>query len=226
LRSLSVGRSQRFAASRTACQLRFLRNRTATRTSASCNLPALSIQDAPGWPRVPGVRSRWGRRVRRGIRGCTVGRWWLLLGRLRARAPSPHTSLCVHRPVHPLLFPLTSILAPVVLVGAVVAAIARSTLLSVLLENRLGAPPTGPSEPRREMRVRAPKGPIFRPPWSARLPRPAPTASPFASPGASPPLHPPPRLQLRRGPRCPLDGNANAPRSQRMALRLFFTLIH
>ena len=76
--------------------------------------------------------------------------WWLLLPCLVASAL---TAYLVLRPTQAgdspwALFPLTAALAPVVLVGAMVAAITLSTLLSAFVEGRTGAPTDHPSEPR------------------------------------------------------------------------------
>ena len=76
--------------------------------------------------------------------------WWLLLTCLVASALAAYLFL---RPTQAgdspwVLFPLTTALAPVVLVGAVVAAITLSTLLSEFVEGRTGPSTDHPSEPR------------------------------------------------------------------------------
>jgi hypothetical protein len=77
--------------------------------------------------------------------------WWLLLSCLVASAL---TAYLVLRRIPRAgdspwaLFPLTAALAPVVLVGAMVAAITLSTLLTAFVEGRTGAPTDHPSEPR------------------------------------------------------------------------------
>ncbi len=76
--------------------------------------------------------------------------WWLLLSCLVASAL---TAYLVLRPTRAgdspwVLFPLTAALAPVVLVGAMVAAITLSTLLTAFVEGRTGAPTDQPSEAR------------------------------------------------------------------------------
>ncbi len=76
--------------------------------------------------------------------------WWLLLPCLVASAL---TAYLVLRPTQAgdspwALFPLTAALAPVVLVGAMVAALILSTLLTAFVEGRTGAPTDHPSEPR------------------------------------------------------------------------------
>jgi cytoskeletal protein RodZ len=77
--------------------------------------------------------------------------WWLLLPCLVASAL---TAYLVLRRIPRAgdspwaLFPLTAALASVVLVGAMVAAITLSTLLTAFVEGRTGAPTDHPSEPR------------------------------------------------------------------------------
>ena len=74
--------------------------------------------------------------------------WWVLLAGLAASALAAYLFLertqAGYSPwVH---FPLAVALAPVVLVGAAVAGITLSVLLSMLVEDRMAAP-TGPTEP-------------------------------------------------------------------------------
>ena len=98
---------------------------------------------------------------------------YLLLGRTRASG-SPWA-----------LLPLTAVMAPVVLAGAAVAAIALSASLSPLLEDRIGEPRVPPSEPptRTEGTSPAPEGTSLEATSEERT---VPAAgSPSASPGAS-----------------------------------------
>ena len=76
--------------------------------------------------------------------------WWLLLPCLVASALVAYLVLRRTQAGDSpwALFPLTAALAPVVLVGAMVAAITLSTLLSEFVEGRSGAPTDHPSEPR------------------------------------------------------------------------------
>ena len=76
--------------------------------------------------------------------------WWALLACLVASALAAYLFLrrIPRAGDSPwVLFPLTAALAPVVLVGSMVAAITLSTLLSAFVEERTG-PPAGASEPR------------------------------------------------------------------------------
>ncbi len=94
------------------------------------------------------------------------------------------------------LFPLTAVLAPVVLVGAVVAAITLSTLLSTLLEDRIVTPRGTPEPPTRtegtvpeattpELTVPEATTPELTVP-ATTTPSASPDASPTASSSASP----------------------------------------
>ena len=77
--------------------------------------------------------------------------WWVLLACLLASAVATYLVLRRTQAGHSpwVLFPLTAVLAPVVLVGAMVAALTLSTLLSALVEDRTGGAATNhPSEPR------------------------------------------------------------------------------
>ena len=75
--------------------------------------------------------------------------WWVLLASLLASALAAYLVLKRTQAGDSpwALFPLTAALASVVLVGAMVAAIALSTLLSAFKEGRTG-PPAEASEPR------------------------------------------------------------------------------
>jgi hypothetical protein len=74
--------------------------------------------------------------------------WWVLLAGLAASAFAAYLLLEQTQAGDSpwVLFPLAAALAPVVLVGAAVASITLSVLLSMLVEDRM-APPTGPPEP-------------------------------------------------------------------------------
>jgi len=87
--------------------------------------------------------------------------WWLLLPCLVA---SVLVAYLVLRRTQAgdspwALFPLTAALAPVVLVGAMVAAITLSTLLSSFVEGRTGALMDHPSEPRALTERTSSRGP-------------------------------------------------------------------
>ena len=105
--------------------------------------------------------------------------WWVLLAGLAASAFAAYLLLeRTQAGDSPwVLFPLTAALAPVVLLGAAVAGITLSVLLSMLLEGRMAAP-TGPTEPLpRTERTNA----------ETTLQRTVPaTSTPSASPTASP----------------------------------------
>ena len=68
--------------------------------------------------------------------------WWVLGACLAASAVATYLVLRHTQAGHSAwaLFPLTAVLAPVVLVGAMVAALILSTLLSALAEDRTGPP--------------------------------------------------------------------------------------
>jgi hypothetical protein len=77
--------------------------------------------------------------------------WWVLLACSLASAVATYLVLRRTQAAHSpwALFPLTVVLTPVVLVGAMVAALTLSTLLSALVEDRTGGAATNPpSEPR------------------------------------------------------------------------------
>ncbi len=103
--------------------------------------------------------------------------WWGLLACLAASALATYLLLGRTQAGDSpwALFPLTAILAPVVLLGAMVVAITLSTLLSAFLleEDRTGLP-ADPSEPPAAH-------------TTTERPGPATTASPSASPTASSP---------------------------------------
>jgi hypothetical protein len=98
---------------------------------------------------------------------------YLLLGRTQA-GDSPWT-----------LFPLTAVLAPVVLVGAAVVALALSTLLSAPPEDRIGQPTSLPESPPLEHPTR-PEATKTTPAEGTVPATSTPSASPSASPTASP----------------------------------------
>ncbi len=95
-----------------------------------------------------------------------------------------------------VLFPLTAALAPVILLGVAVAAIALSVLLSMLLEDRNEAPPGPPEEhPARTEHTGAEattEGTDLETTLEPTLPATtvSPTASPTASPSATPTASP------------------------------------
>ena len=119
--------------------------------------------------------------------------WWVLLACLAASAFAAYLVLGRTQAGDSpwALFPLTAVLAPVVLVGAAVAAITLSTYLSTLLEDRIVAPRVTSEPPTRtegtgpeattleELTVPATTTPSASPDVS-------PDASPTASPSASP----------------------------------------
>jgi len=119
--------------------------------------------------------------------------WWVLLACLAASAFAAYLLLeRTQAGDSPwALFPLTAVLAPVVLVGAAVAAITLSTLLPVLLEDWIAAP-TGPPEPPSRTERTGTEVPPEGTDLTTTLERtvPATTVSPSASPTASPPASP------------------------------------
>jgi hypothetical protein len=98
---------------------------------------------------------------------------YLLLGRTQA-GDSPWT-----------LFPLTAALAPVIFLGAAVAGITLSVLLSMLLEDRMAAP-TGPTEPLPRTERTGAETTLQRAVPAPSTPSASPSASSSASPSASP----------------------------------------
>ena len=80
-------------------------------------------------------------------------------------------------------FPLTVALAPVILVGAMAAAVVLSTLLSALLEDWIGEPRVPRSDPPTRTEG---TGPAPTPETTSERTVPTPS-SPSASPGVSPP---------------------------------------
>jgi len=114
--------------------------------------------------------------------------WWVLLACLAASAFAAYLLLgrtqASDSPwAH---FPLTVVLAPVVLVGTVVAAIVLSTFLFALSEGRIGTL-TDPSEPPTQTKGKdleaAPEGTGVEATLDRTVPA---TTSPSASPTASP----------------------------------------
>ena len=81
--------------------------------------------------------------------------WWLLLACLVASALVAYLFLRRTQAGDSpwALFPLTTALAPVVLLGAIVVAITLSTLLSALVEDRAGIPKDASEPPAREERM-------------------------------------------------------------------------
>ena len=115
--------------------------------------------------------------------------WWLLLVCLVGSALATYFLLERTRAGDSpwVLFPLTAVLAPAVLAGAMVVAIVLSTALSALSEHRPGTPPEGTGvEGTLERTV--PATTISTPPSTTQSASPSasPTASPSASPSASP----------------------------------------
>ncbi len=114
--------------------------------------------------------------------------WWVFLACLAASAFAAYLLLGRTQAGDSpwALFPLTAVLAPVVLVGAVVAAITLSTLLSTLLEDRIVTPRGMPEPPTRtEGTVPEATTPELTVP-ATTTPSASPDASPTASPSASP----------------------------------------
>ena len=106
--------------------------------------------------------------------------WWLLLVGLVVSALASYL-LLEHTQAGDspwALYPLTAVLAPVVLAGMVFVGIALSTFLSVLLEDQSAGPPEGTgAETTLERTV---------PSTTSTPPSTSPSASPTASPTASP----------------------------------------
>jgi lysylphosphatidylglycerol synthetase-like protein (DUF2156 family) len=85
--------------------------------------------------------------------------WWVILACLAASALAAYLVLRGTQTGDSpwALLPLTAALAPVVLLGAMVAAITLSTLLSaLLLEDRTGTPADASESPARTERTRSP----------------------------------------------------------------------
>ena len=111
--------------------------------------------------------------------------WWVLLACLAASALAAYLLLGRTQAGESpwALFPLVAVLAPVVLVGAAVAAITLSTYLSTLLEDRIVAPRGTSEEPPTRTEGTGPEA------TTPELTVPA-TTTPSASPGASPTASP------------------------------------
>jgi hypothetical protein len=109
--------------------------------------------------------------------------WWLLLAGLAASAFAAYVLLGRTQAGDSpwVLFPLTAALTPVIFLGAAVAGITLSVLLSMLLEDRIVAPTSPPKEsPSRTERTGAETT------LQRTIPAPStPSASASASPGAS-----------------------------------------
>ena len=114
--------------------------------------------------------------------------WWVLLACLAASAFAAYLLLGRTQAGDSpwALFPLTVLLAPVVLVGALVVAIVLSTFLSALSEGRIGTLP-GPSEPATQTEGTGPEAAPEGTGAATTLEHtvPATTISRSASPGAS-----------------------------------------
>jgi hypothetical protein len=114
--------------------------------------------------------------------------WWLLLVCLVASAFVADLLLERTRAGDSpwVLFPLSAVLAPAVLAGALVVAIVLSTALSALSEHRPGPPPEGTGVESTSERT-VPATTISTPPSisPSASPSVSPTASPSASPSAS-----------------------------------------
>ena len=183
------------------------RNRTVTQALPFCNLVLLEYPNVPGWIGVPGVdrRSRCGvaRELAKGGKSVYFLPWWVLLACLAASAFAAYFLLGRTQAGDTpwALFPLTAVLAPVVLVGTVVAAIVLSTFLSALSEGQIGTR-MGPSEPPPQTEgtypEAAPEGTgavttLERTaPTTTTIPSASPTVSPTASSTASPTASPSP----------------------------------
>ena len=119
--------------------------------------------------------------------------WWLLLVCLVVSALASYLLLERTQAADSpwALYPLTAVLAPVLLAGMVVVAIALSTIVSALLEDQGAGPPdegTG-AESTLERTVPATRS---TPPSTtpSATPSASPTASPSASPASSPTASP------------------------------------
>jgi hypothetical protein len=99
--------------------------------------------------------------------------WWVLLACSLASAVATYLVLRRTQAGHSpwALFPLTVVLAPVVLVGAMVAALTLSTLLSALVEDRTGGAATNPPSEPRAPSERTARGPTT----TVEMPQPATT---------------------------------------------------
>ena len=119
--------------------------------------------------------------------------WWVLLAGLAASAFAAYLLLeRTQAGDSPwVLFPLTAALAPVVLLGAAVAGITLSVLLSMLLEDRMAAP-TGPTEPPSRTERTGAETTLQRAVPAPSTPSASQSASPSASPTASPTASPSP----------------------------------
>ncbi len=112
--------------------------------------------------------------------------WWALLACLAASALPAYLLLGRTQAGDSpwALFPLTVLLAPVVLAGAIAAAVVLSTLLSAPLDDRTAAPAGPPDPPSRAERTGA-EAPTEGTELEATSGRTAPaTGGPSASPSA------------------------------------------
>ena len=115
--------------------------------------------------------------------------WWALVACLAASAVAAYLLLGRTRAGDSLwwLLPLTAVVAPVVLLGAALAALVLSTLLSALVEDRIGEPrgsrPEVPARTEGTGPVPAPEGTSAESTSERTVPA---TGSPSASPSAPP----------------------------------------
>ena len=119
--------------------------------------------------------------------------WWLLLAGLAASAFAAYVLLGRTQAGDSpwVLFPLTAVMAPVIFLGAAVAGITLSVLLSMLLEDRMAAP-TGPTEPLPRTERTGAETTLQRAVPAPSTPSASQSASPSASPTASPTASPSP----------------------------------
>jgi hypothetical protein len=111
--------------------------------------------------------------------------WWVLLAGLAASTLAAYLLLeRTQAGDSPwTLFPLTAALAPVVLLGAALAGIILSVLLSMLVENRM-AVPTDPSEPPSRTERTGAETTLQRTIPAQSTPSASPSASASASPSS------------------------------------------
>ena len=119
--------------------------------------------------------------------------WWVLVACLAASAVAAYLLLGRTRAGDSLwwLLPLTAAVAPVILLGAAVAALVLSTLLSALVEDRIGESrgprPEVPARTEGTGPVPAPEGTSAESTSESTSERTVPaTGSPSASPSAPP----------------------------------------
>jgi hypothetical protein len=117
--------------------------------------------------------------------------WWVLLACMPACALATYLALRDSALSRRALFALTAVLAPVVLLGAAVVAIAISVLLSVLDER-----PIDHQEPPARVGRTQPTTTADRPAPVTTTPTASPIASPMASPSAT--ASPSPKARVPR----------------------------